>query len=422
MKNASSLRQKSVVPLVALVLISSLAIVGDEAASMSMVLTAVDQGQPWMVTWFSLSLAIPAMILAPFGGAIVDRYDPRKIWVACLALQSLCIGIASLQDDFWSRVALLAASNVINILSSSAAFALLPSLIGSVRIERANSLMAIGSSLAYMVGPALSAWLFDIVGASLMLGVNAGTTAILAATALMLVLRVDRPESTEDDSWNLFGGVRDGWQAIRSSPVVAATMPLLILIMISTSIEAVAGVFWLRQISGTDTLYGLVLSCWAVGSIIGAYLAGTKRLAPRTMLLIVGGGLCMALAILTEGLVPIAIIIAGAFVIGGLGNGTHNVGVRNLIFQQIPKAHIGSAWAYYRMLTSASVAIGYIVGTPRTPGDAQGMVVIAGVCALLGVLVAIIALRLLRLRRRNTTTQETPAPEDRADPSTTISN
>ncbi|MGQ3382094.1 hypothetical protein [Glutamicibacter sp. TV12E] len=128
MNSTPKFRRTSALPLIALVVISSLAIVGDEAASMSMVLTAVHQGQTWMVTWFSLALAIPAMILAPFGGAIVDRYDPRKIWGVCLALQSLCIGIAALQDDFWSRLALLAASNVINILSSSAAFALLPKL------------------------------------------------------------------------------------------------------------------------------------------------------------------------------------------------------------------------------------------------------------------------------------------------------
>lgn len=105
--------------------------------------------------------------------------------------------------------------------------------------------------------------------------------------------------------------------SILPAPLVAALMPLLILIMVSTSIEAVAvaGVFWLRQLSGTDTLYGLVLSCWAIGSIIGAYLAGTKRLGPRTLFLIVGGGLCMALAILTEGLVPIAVAIGAAFVL-----------------------------------------------------------------------------------------------------------
>lgn len=421
MKSTSSLRRTSTLPLIALVVISSLAIVGDEAASMSMVLTAVNQGQPWMVTWFSLSLAIPAIILAPFGGAIVDRYDPRKIWVACLVLQSLCIGAASLQEDFWFRVALLSASNIITILSSSAAFALLPRLTGPIRIERANSLMAIGSSLAYMIGPAVSAWLFEIVGASLMLGANAGTTTILAATALLLVRRVERPESTVASSWNLWNGVSDGWRAIRSAPIVAAMMPLLILIMIGTSIEAVAGVFWLRQISGTDTLYGLVLSCWAVGSLIGAYLAGTKRLAPRTMLLIVGGGLFMALAILAEGLVPVAILIGGAFVIGGFGNGTHNVGVRNLLFQQIPKAHLGSAWAYYRMLTSTSVAIGYVIGTPRTPGDAQTMVIIAGICALVGVLIAVVALRLLRLRRPNLNMEDTSDPDGQADPTKTNS-
>ncbi|WP_347039468.1 hypothetical protein AAHB37_04950 [Glutamicibacter halophytocola] len=78
MNSTPKFGRTSALPLIALVVISSLAIVGDEAASMSMVLTAVDQGQTWMVTWFSLSLAIPAMILAPFGGAIVDRYDPPE--------------------------------------------------------------------------------------------------------------------------------------------------------------------------------------------------------------------------------------------------------------------------------------------------------------------------------------------------------
>ena len=102
----------------------------------------------------------------------------------------------------------------------------------------------------------------------------------------------------------------------------------------------------------------------------------------------------MGLAILVEGLVTIALAIGIAFIVGGLGNGTQNVGVRNLIFQQIPPAHVGSAWAYYRMLTSASIAVGYLVGTPRTPADAQGLVVIAGICALAGVMISIVVLRL----------------------------
>ena len=262
---------------------------------MSMVLTAVDMGQSWMVKWFSLSLAIPAMALAPCGGALVDRHDPRRIWVAGLALPGLCIGAAALQADFWTRLALPAASNAINILSGSAAFASLPALVGPIRIERANSLMAIGPSLAYMVGPTFSDWLFDIVRASLRLGVNAGTAAILAATALVPVLPVARPETTDAVAWSPWGGVRSGWRAIRSAPVVAAAMSLLVLPMV-----------------------------------------GTQRLARRTTFLIVGGGLCLAVAILAEGLVPIAIVIGAAFVMGGLGNGTHNVGVRNLIFEQTP--------------------------------------------------------------------------------------
>ena len=138
------------------------------------------------------------------------------------------------------------------------------------------------------------------------------------------------------------------------------------------------------------------------------------------MLLIVGGGLCMALAILTEGLVPIALVIAGTFIIGGLGNGAHNVGVRNLIFQQIHQAHIGSAWAYYRMLTSTAVAIGYIIGTPRTLREAQSMVIVAGVCALVGVLVAIVALRLLRLRKERSVAQKSSDMEIETNQNLTI--
>jgi uncharacterized membrane protein YkgB len=80
-----------------------------------------------------------------------------------------------------------------------------------------------------------------------------------------------------------------------------------------------------------------------------------------------------------------------------VGNGLHNTGVRTAIYDYVPEARHGAAWAHLRMMINIMVALGYLVGTPGLFVEpAQLVIVFSGAGTLLA-----IALSLVLLKRRS---------------------
>ncbi|MGQ4560955.1 MFS transporter [Dermabacteraceae bacterium P7054] len=378
-------------PFVILLVATVLSTVGDEMASMAMILPASAAGRPDLVTAFTLMIAVPPILLAPIGGALVDRGNPKVIWVSFLLLQAFALLGAALVEGFWARAVILALSNIANLASGVAAFVLLPHIRGRVSLERANSLLTLGSSLAYLLGPATAASLFVISSPSVLLLIDAAATLLLGIVAFGLVRLVALPIIRKEEdrkAFSIFRGMRDGWRAVRESALIFPMLPLLIAVMVGTSMESVAGVFWLQQVSGSTALYGIILSCWAAGSMVASVLAGNWGIGRRVYLLVVGGALVMGIAISVEALIAVPLVIALAFILGGAGNGFHNVGIRNMIYRGVPESRLGSAWSYYRVMTSASVAFGYVLGTPSDPSAARSMVLLSGIAVLGGIAIS----------------------------------
>ena len=77
------------------------------------------------------------------------------------------------------------------------------------------------------------------------------------------------------------------------------------------------------------------------------------------------GGLALSAAILVEGLVPVAGIIAVAFIGGGLGNAVHNVGVRNLVYAEVPPEQQAQVWSVVGAAISGAAALLLAMGIPN---------------------------------------------------------
>ncbi len=106
------------------------------------------------------------------------------------------------------------------------------------------------------------------------------------------------------------------------------------------------------------------------------------------------GGALVGIAILVEGLWPNATALLIIFLVGGLGNGLRNTGVRTAIYEHVPQARHGSAWAQLRMLINAMVALGYLLGTPGLiMNSAQMIIILTGAGTALSVVVALVLSR-----------------------------
>ncbi len=164
-------------------------------------------------------------------------------------------------------------------------------------------------------------------------------------------------------------------------------------IVLFTAADGVAGVFYLREITDSDTGYAVLLGAWSVGAVLGSLLGGNRRFGARSSQPILLGGGLVGTAILIEGLWANAVGLAMVFLAGGLGNGLHNIGVRTAIYEHVPESRHGAAWAQLRMLINIMVALGYLIGTPGLlVGPARTIIVISGAATLLVIVLSAVLL------------------------------
>ena len=367
--------------LVALVLGTLVSVAGDSVASFALILDARTLGPPWWVTLVFFAELLPPLFLAPALGVLVDRFDVRTVWVGAVLVQAACFATAAAVPDFFTRLALVAVANVFAVASSAAAFRLTPELAGPVPVQRANSLVAGAVSFAFLLGPGLAGIGYETLGSTFLLAANA-STFLVVAVLVRAVVQV-RPRGDVDVGGRFWEQAGAGLRVLRASPVVWVVVGLAAGIVLTTSIEGVAGVEYLPEVTGSEAAYGLLVSTWALGSLPGSLIAGHRWFAGREVDLVVWGGATIGLALLVEGLVPNTWVIAGIFLVGGLGNGLHNVGIRTVIHRSVPHTSHGRAWSYYAVMVNGCVVAGYLLGTPWGVLSARQLVIVSGALALL---------------------------------------
>ncbi|WP_225839978.1 MFS transporter [Streptomyces sp. NK08204] len=391
----AALRRRGAIPTAALILIAGTLFsrIGDSLASLGLVLDAADKGIDFGVTEVFLAELVPTVVAAPVIGMVVDRFSARSVCLWSLLAQSVCLAAATGLPGFHLRVGLIALSGLAGVASVAAGFKMLPAVAGEEHTGRANSLLTAGLSAASLIGPALAGFLHSVWNTAVLLGADSASFLVLAwCTARAVPRAVDVVIGRKPAS-----KLSDGYRALRDAPVVGSLMPALAAAMLATSIEVVAGVFYLRDVAdGNDTVFGLFLATWALGSIPGALLAGRAGWADRHTALILGGVLGISLGLLFAGLIPVAWVLFPLFLLGGFGNGVCNVGLRNAVHSHVPSEVHGSAWACFQALSRSCIGLGYLLGTPNSLVSSRGQVIVSGAIPLASVVWA----ALVTLRRR----------------------
>ncbi|MFF0751746.1 MFS transporter [Streptomyces sp. NPDC004267] len=355
-------------------------LIGDSAAALGLALDAAHSGTSWNVTEVYVAGLVPPILFAPLVGVLADRWRARRLWIVSVLAQAVALGAATAVPALHFRIAMLAVAGVFGVAAAAVGFKLLPELAGSEHLSRANSAVSVANSASGLLGPSLGATVHALWGSTTLLGYDALSFLVIAGAALIAV-----PASSDSRATvkaHPFRGAGAGFTALRASSVIGPMLPLLAGLMLATSIEGVAGVFYIRGVVNNDTWYGYVVACWALGSIPGAVLAGKKSLLHRQGQLVVIGAGMMSAGLLVAGLVPNGFVIAAAFVLAGLGNGAHNVAVRNSVHSTVPDAFHGQAWAAYSAMARVSVLAGYVLGTPGEVLTPRALVIASGALPL----------------------------------------
>jgi dTMP kinase len=185
---------------------------------------------------------IPGFFLGSVGGVLVDRWDRKKVMVACDVGRGLVMAALPFVDSVAGLFAASLLLEVMTLLWSPAKEASVPNLVSLGQLTKANSLSLAAAYGTFPVGSALFASLTKVAdllgrhaGALHFLRLNQESLALYAdmltffASAL-LISSLALPRSSRSgrseriDLGRTFVEIKEGWRYIGTSPLVRSVM------------------------------------------------------------------------------------------------------------------------------------------------------------------------------------------------------
>lgn len=284
---------------------------------------------------------IPGILLGPFAGVLVDRFDRRKVLAFSDASRGLLAVSIVFTRELWIIFLINSALEVLSLLSKPAVVATVPRLVGSGNLIRANQTLAVSTYAALPVGGALvalltipAAWIAGVDAISwlgedpvrlpmLLDGVTFMVSAIVFARFPGDVMAGGaRTEGDRHVRRDLVEGFRYAWQHKQ----VRATLAGAWIAFMGGSAVVGLGPVFAKQLAGggsseSQTLWGGLIVAAGIGLVSGMLFAGKlerllRKLPMFPLGLLISGAATAGMAIRMS---PVTAIAAAGVSGAGIG-------------------------------------------------------------------------------------------------------
>lgn len=333
-----------------------------------------------------LAATIPTLLVTPLAGALADAFDRRWVIAGCDAASTVLIAALAVLM-FQERLALeqlyiFNASNaIIAAIRVPAYRAALGSIVPRDQLTQAGGLMGLSRSLLQIGAPLVAGYLMGafglpaVIGVQIILVIAGGCTAFRALTHARLAIRGRRARRATvfGEAAASFGtairyfrevpemGVLAVYGAVEESLLVLAASMMIPLVLSSRSSDVV----------------GLILSCGALGSLLGSavlVIAPARRYLMRWILIT---NIAVSLFVLVTGLTTSTSVWSACSLGAYLAGTVSSACATALMLRKTPVAIRGSVFALNGalngiMMCAAMLAGGYLAEHVFEPALADG--------------------------------------------------
>jgi MFS family permease len=285
---------------------------------------------------------IPGFFFGPMAGVLVDRWDRKRVMVACDVGRATVVGLLPFVDNLVGLVVASLILEVFTLLWSPAKEATVPNLVPHEHLTTANSLSlaaAYGTfpfaALLFALLAGVSEWLggfaaFASLGLDQMsLALYVDVLTFLFAAAMVRTLpipkltrRSERASSTRASVANTLHELKEGWHFIFLNHTVRAVNVGLATGLIGGGMLIPLGAVYAAEVleAGDGVGYGLFTTALGFGVATGAILVSVlqKRLPKAAVftasLLVAGGALFVGASSSRLGVTVAAVFVMGVFV------------------------------------------------------------------------------------------------------------
>ena len=332
---------------------------------------------------------IPSFVLAPFGGAFVDRFSRHQILIGTQILamgQSLALAALALSGaiQIWHVFALSLFQGIINAVDAPARQVFVFELVEQ-REDLANAI-AINSTMfngARLIGPALGGLLIARVGEGYCFLIDGlSYIAVIMALLAMRLVPTDIPMMAGSHLQK----IKEGFVYAFSSPPIRSILLLSGLVsLMGMQYAVLVPVFADKILKGDAQTLGFLMAASGVGAIFGGVYLATRR-----SVIGLGKFIVISPSVLGTGLIIFSLsrflpLSLFAMLLIGLGT-ILQISAGNIILQTIvDDDKRGRVMSLYTMSFLGMTPFGNLLG--GTLGDRIGVtdtLIIAGILCILG--------------------------------------
>jgi MFS family permease len=324
---------------------------------------------PFEVGVVNAAQFVPYAVLGLIAGVYTDRWRRKRVLVWASIGRALSLAVITVlwlvgELQIWMLVLALLAFGAFSVFGFAATQSLLPRLVPRVRLVAANARLDQADAAAQTLGPALGGGLVGLLGAPVVIVVDA--ISYLVDAALNASVQVDEPRS-DPRTRNLRREIRDGLTSTyRHRTLGPLAMSTHIWFLANGAARTVLSLLALRTLGFTAFTFGMLLTAFGIASLVGASIApwcGER----------IGSGRAIILARVAFPISWLLVAIAPATVVGeallfvalalqGLAAGVENSNDMGYWQALTPDELLGRVNATRRSVNRTMAALGALVG------------------------------------------------------------
>jgi MFS family permease len=344
----------------------------------------------WAVSAVLLPDLLPAIVLGPVLGALVDRVGWRTCATVADVVRGLAFLLVMVAGSLPAMICGAALAGLGTALFHPAALTGLPRLTPGSRRPAGMALFSALDDLGLTVGPAVTAVALAVVAPSTLMGANAITYFVSALLIGTLVRSDLAPEAREAvrPRVSLLSEARSGIQSVQERPEVRTLLACSTGVVLCVGVTNVGEVVLAREILNVGGPgLAMMVTAGGVGTVLGSlasrFTRGTAWHWRRAY--VVGLG-AMMVELLACSVLHSFWLVVPALALGGFGNGLALVHDRLLLSESVCETLHGRLFALQKTLVSMAFAVSFVAaGAVIVLGGVQLAFLLSGL-TMLGVI------------------------------------
>ncbi|MBC2670006.1 MFS transporter [Novosphingobium piscinae] len=312
-----------------------------------------------LIAAIQASATAPILLVGVFAGAIADNYDRRRVMLAAQSAMLLCsAALAAFSATGllgpYGLIAFTLAVGTGTALNAPAWQASVRAQVGPRDLPQAIALNTVALNLARSIGPALGGVLVATIGVTAAFGLNA-----VSYLALIFVLLRWRPGLPAPARRAILPSIRVGLAfCAGSGPVRRILLRGLCVGIGGSALQSLLPAVIRDNLAADETLFGLLLAAFGLGSILGALVVTRLRRSIGAEAVVRVGAVIYAASMLALALIAQAAVLFPFIVLGGVAF-TFCFTTINVAMQlRSPEAILGRCMAIYQSVSFGGMAIG----------------------------------------------------------------